>query len=160
MKRRRTGKVPRGKPGSKSVGQDHVTRRKQSLDMRAILVQGDSVRMTWGVEEPSGAPPRPLRRDGPSPVRPAPAPPSEDTLRIRIGEELDYARRLLDATGDQLSNDPILIRRHAVALQSLDRVAQILVHLGNVVRSSDPHSAVEAIGMSDLKARLTRSRAL
>ena len=124
--------------------------------MRAILIQGDSVRMTWGAEEESHETPKPLRRDGAPASRPEPVPPSEDQLSIRLGEELDYVRRLLDATGDLLAADPIFIRRHAVTLQSLDRVAQILGHLGEIIRSSDPHSAVESIGMSDLKARLTR----
>jgi hypothetical protein len=123
--------------------------------MRAILIQGDSVRMTWGAEEESGEKQKPIRRDG-VPAGPTPVPPSEDALSIRLGEELDYVRRLLDATGDLLAADPILIRRHAVTLQSLDRVAQILNHLGEVIRSSDPQSTVESIRMSDLKARLTR----
>ena len=81
-------------------------------------------------------------------------------LRIRLGEELDYVRRMLETLGDQLSSDPILIRRHALALQSLDIVGQILSHVGNVVRSSDPHSAVEAISMGDLRARLARRLSL
>ena len=133
-----------------------MTRSKHSLDMRAILIQGDSVRMTWGMDEQVREPPKPLRRASNGSPRSMPAAPSEDQLRIRLGEELDYVRRLLDSTGGLLAADPILIRRHAVALQSLDRVAQILDHLGNVIRSSDPHSAVESIRMSDLKARLTR----
>jgi len=120
------------------------------------MIQGDSVRMTWGADEESRQTPKRLRRDGAPASRPVPVPPSEDALSIRLGEELDYVRRLLDATGDLLAADPILIRRHAVTLQSLDRVAQILNHLGEVIRSSDPHSTVESIRMSDLKARLTR----
>jgi hypothetical protein len=32
----------------------------------------------------------------------------------------------------------------------------VLGHVANVVRSSDPPGAVERIGMSDLKGRLTR----
>jgi hypothetical protein len=39
-------------------------------------------------------------------------------------------------------------------------MGQILGHVGRVIRSSDPNSAVEDIGMSDLKARLTRSPSL
>lgn len=128
--------------------------------MRAILVQGDSVRMTWGLDERVAEPPRPLRRDGAPTVPLAPVPPSEDLLRTRLGEELDYVRRLLDVTADQLSRDPILIRRHTLALQSFDRIAQILIHIANIVRSSDPGATVEGIGMGDLKARLTRKSAL
>jgi len=137
-----------------------VTRRKPSLDMRAILVQGDSVRMTWGMDEHVAEPAKPLRRDGNSSFRPALVPPSEDVLRIRLGEELDYVRRLLDVTADQLSRDPILIRRHALALQSFDKISQILIHIADIIRSSDPNGAVETIRMGDLKARLRRSGAL
>ena len=94
-----------------------------------MLIQGNSVRQIWGFDEPAGDEERkPLRRDGPAHA--APAPQSEDALNIRLGEELDYVRRMLEALGDQLSGDPILIRRHAVALQSLDIVGQILVHVG------------------------------
>jgi len=128
--------------------------------MRAILIQGDSVRMTWGLDEKAVHPSKPLRRDGTTPARPTPTPPNDDVLRHRLGEELDYARRLLNVTANQLSRDPILIRRHSLELQSLDKIAQILIHMGDVVRSSDPNAAVEAIGMGDLKARLTRRGAL
>jgi hypothetical protein len=126
--------------------------------MRAILIQGDSVRMTWGIEEatPRQRKPRPRERAQPA----APPESGTDILRIRLGEELDYARRRLDALGDELSADPILIRRHHVSLQSLDIVGQILGHIGDVIRSGDPQAAIESIGMGDLKGRLMRSGVL
>ena len=135
--------------------------QKQPFAAHDVVIQGNSVRQIWGMDDPVNEEARkPLRRDGPGPARADPAPQSEDALKVRLGEELDYVRRMLEALGDQLSGDPILIRRHAVALQSLDIVGQILVHVGNVVRSSDPHSAVEDIGMGDLRARLMRRPAL
>jgi hypothetical protein len=133
--------------------------QKQPFAARDMLIQGNSVRQIWGFDDPVEDEERkPLRRDGPT--RAAPAPQSEEALNIRLGEELDYVRRMLEALGDQLSGDPILIRRHAIALQSLDIVGQILVHVGTIVRSSDPHAAVEDIGMGDLRARLMRRPAL
>ena len=133
--------------------------QKQPFAARDVLIQGHSVRQIWGIDDPGSEEARkPLRRDGPA--RAAPAPQSEDALNVRLGEELDYVRRMLEALGDQLSGDPILIRRHAVALQSLDIVGQILGHVRNIVRSSDPHAAVEDIGMGDLRARLMRRPAL
>ena len=133
--------------------------QKQPFAARDMLIQGNSVRQIWGFDEPVDDEERkPLRRDGPAHT--APAPQSEDALNIRLGEELDYVRRMLEVLGDQLSGDPILIRRHAVALQSLDIVGQILVHVGTIVRSSDPHAAVEDIGMGDLRARLMRRPSL
>jgi len=86
---------------------------------------------------------------------PAPAP-TDDVLRLRLAEELEYARRMLDAMGDALCADPTVVMRHNVSLQSVDIVGQMLGHIANVVRSSRPEDSVELIGMCDLKARLTR----
>ena len=95
-----------------------------------------------------------IRRD-PPPLSPALVP-SEDVLKLRLAEELEYARRMLDAMGDDLCSDPGVVMRHETSLQSIDIVGQILGHIANVVRSSEPAGAVERIGMCDLKARLTR----
>lgn len=97
---------------------------------------------------------KPLRRDPPPP---APETiPTDDELQLRLAEELDYARRMLDAMGDALSSDMHLLARHGVQLQSVDIVGQILGHIATVIRSSDPKRAVERIGMCELKARLKR----
>ena len=96
-----------------------------------------------------------IRRDAP-PIPPA-LTPTDDALNLRLAEELDYARRMLDSMGDEFSADPALLMRHAVPLQSIDIVGQILGHIAAVVRSSDPDSAVDRIGMCELKARLTRT---
>jgi hypothetical protein len=63
---------------------------------------------------------------------------------------------MLDAMGDDLCNDPAIVMRHNVSLQSVDILGQMLGHIANVVRSSRPKDTVALIGMSDLKARLTR----
>jgi len=49
-----------------------------------------------------------------------------------------------------------VVMRHAVALQSVDIVGQMLGHIAAVTRSSAPERAVQHIGMCELKARLTR----
>lgn len=87
---------------------------------------------------------------------PPPPPPTDDVLSLRLAEELEYARRLLDSMGDDLCNDPPVVMRHSVSLQAIDIVGQMLGHIANVVRSSEPPATVERIGMCDLKARLTR----
>ncbi|MDQ3143635.1 MAG: hypothetical protein M3Q57_01975 [Pseudomonadota bacterium] len=97
-----------------------------------------------------------IRREAP-PLPPALVP-SDDELKLRLAEELEYARRLLDTMGDELAADMAVIMRHSVALQSVDIVGQMLGHIANVVRSSDPPGAVERIGMCELKARLQRHR--
>jgi hypothetical protein len=97
---------------------------------------------------------RSIRRD--PPPRPPALVPTEDPLRLRLAEEIEYARRMLELMGDALSADPIVIARHMTQLQSVDIIGQLLGHVASVVRSSDPSGAVERIGMSDLKARLAR----
>lgn len=100
---------------------------------------------------------RPSIRREPSPLAAALVP-TDDELKLRLAEELEYARRMLDSMGDALSGDPGVVVRHSVELQSVDIVGQMLGHIANVVRSSDPQGAAERIGMCDLKARLTRSK--
>jgi hypothetical protein len=99
---------------------------------------------------------RSIRRE--APPLPRCAIPTDDLLSLRLAEELDYARRMLDLMGDALTADSMVLMRHGVALQSVDIVGQILGHIATVVRSSDPAGAVEQIGMADLKGRLTRTK--
>jgi hypothetical protein len=100
-------------------------------------------------------PRRSIRRADAPPLDPALVP-TDDPLRQRLAEELEYARRLLDVMGDQLASDPIVVGRHCATLQTVDIVGQMLGHIAAVTRSSVPERAVERIGMADLKARLTR----
>ena len=95
-----------------------------------------------------------IRRD--PPVVAPPPPPTEDLLSLRLAEELEFARRMLDTMGDELSGDAAVVMRHSVALQSVDIIGQMLGHIANVVRSSDPPETVSRIGMCELKSRLTR----
>lgn len=90
--------------------------------------------------------------------RPAPATPgrSDDLLDQRIAEELELVVRHLERLGDVLVDDPILLRRHAPQLQSLDLMQQVLGHLGRVVAARDRSMAVDAITLVELKARLKR----
>ena len=135
--------------------------QKQPFAIRDLLIQGHSVRETWGMDEPSAETEeerRALRRA--SPCRSSACEQTDNPLHLRLAEELEYAWRMLNVTGDELSGDPIAVSRHGVALQSLDIVGQMLGHIANVIRSSDPSAAVESIGMCDLKARLRRSGAL
>ena len=104
--------------------------------------------------EPKGR--RSIRRD--PPPLPLALVPTDDALLLRLAEELDYIRRMLDVMGDELASDGLIVARHMTALQSVDIVGQILGHVAGVIRSSDPPGAVERIGMSDLKARLTRTK--
>jgi hypothetical protein len=79
-------------------------------------------------------------------------------LDLLLAAELDHARDMLMMMGDSLSSDRQLVMRHLVSLQSIDIAGQILGHVANVIRSSDPAGAVDRIGMVELRARLTRTR--
>lgn len=96
---------------------------------------------------------RSIRRD---PPRDPAQTPTMDQLRLRLAEELDYARRMLDAMGNQLASDAVVVVRHCAALQTVDIVGQMLGHVAAVTRSSLPERAVEHIGMAEMKARLKR----
>jgi hypothetical protein len=114
----------------------------------------DSVQQEFRAEHASGDTPS-IRREKVPPIDPALVP-TDDELHLRLAEELEYARRMLDAMGDELAADMGVVMRHAVALQSVDIVGQILGHIAAVTRSSAPERAVKRIGMCELKARLTR----
>lgn len=101
---------------------------------------------------------KPLRRN--PPPLPKALVPTADPLRLRLAEELEYARRMLRVMGDELATEPGVVTRHGRALQSVDITGQMIGHIAAVIRSSDPAGAVERIGMSELKARLTRHSAL
>ena len=103
--------------------------------------------------------PRPSIRREPPPL-PRATVLTDDQLRLRLAEELEYARRMLTAMGDELSSDALVISRHPAEFQTVDIVCQMLGHIAAVIRSSDPPSAVDAIGMKALKARLLRRNVL
>jgi hypothetical protein len=121
----------------------------------------DAVQAAYRAEQPEPSPfsPKPeprksIRRD--APPLPTALVSTEDALKLRLAEELDYARRMIEAMGNALSSDHLLVVRHMVSLQSVDIAGQILGHIASVIRSSDPAAAVDRIGMSELKGRLQR----
>ena len=126
--------------------------------MRSAQARCDSIQAEFRAQ-PKPAEKKPLRRENVPPLDPALVPCS-DQLRIRLAEELEFAGRLLQAMGNELSADMGVIMRHGVALQSIDIVGQMLGHIAAVTRSSAPDRAVERIGMCELKARLLRKSAL
>jgi hypothetical protein len=79
-----------------------------------------------------------------------------EQLDSRLADELAYVQRLLESLGDELITEPVVVRNHARALQSIDIAGQILAHLARILVADDRPAAVEDIGMSDLRARLKR----
>ncbi|MEO6112913.1 MAG: hypothetical protein ABIP07_00490 [Sphingomicrobium sp.] len=120
--------------------------------LRQAQVRCDSIQAEFRAEGER----RSIRLD--PPPMPAALVPTDDDLKLRLAEELDFARRMLDAMGDELTADMGVVMRHTVALQSIDIVGQMLGHIADVTRSSDPPGAVQRIGMSELKGRLLRHK--
>ncbi|NIJ20597.1 hypothetical protein FHS95_002289 [Sphingomonas naasensis] len=77
-------------------------------------------------------------------------------LEQRISEEIVYVQRLIDALGEELVEDPVMLQRHSRVLQNLDRASQVLAHLGSVLAAPDRAGAAQAIAMQDLRERLLR----
>ncbi len=94
--------------------------------------------------------------------KPAPNPPqrplqpTSDIISMRIAEELSYVRRILDRLGEDLVSNPVVVHRHAQALQRFDLVSQLLGHLARVIETENREEAIERIGMQELRARLKR----
>ncbi|MFL6756624.1 MAG: hypothetical protein ACJ8EG_03515 [Sphingomicrobium sp.] len=144
-----------GKEGSAVTGKHYFgapahLRREQQIC--------DKIQAEYRAEQVSGDR-RSVRRDDAPPLDPALVP-ADDELKLRLAEELDYARRMLDAMGDALAADMGVVMRHGVALQTVDIVGQMLGHIASVTRSAAPDLAVDRIGMCELKARLTRRGAV
>jgi hypothetical protein len=100
---------------------------------------------------PAPAPSAPLRRD------PADAPVAgASPLDRRLAEEIGYVVRLLAAVEDELADEPLLVQRHVGVLQNFDLAAQILGHLASVLNADNRETAIDAIGMTELRARLLR----
>ena len=95
---------------------------------------------------------RPLFREAPR----TPLALSDQAIDRRLEEELAFVRRSLDAMGERLADDPILLMRYQTLLQSFDLLGQTLGHLAIVVGAADRVEAVERIGMVELRARLQR----
>lgn len=105
-------------------------------------------------QPPAPTPLRPLYR---APLS-TPVESSDDVLENRLAEELSFARRTLEAMGEILCDDPILLSRHQVTLQSVDLLSQIIGHIASVIGAADREEAVARIGMVELRNRLNRDR--
>lgn len=100
-----------------------------------------------------------LYTESAGPALPAPAVPAalSSHLDKRLAEEIAYVQRLLEATGDELIGEPVVVHRHAGVLQNFDLVSQILGHVAAILTAEDQVKAVEQVGMQELRARLLRA---
>lgn len=81
-------------------------------------------------------------------------------LDHRLAEELAYVGRLLDTVGDELSDDPVMLQRHAQSLQNFDLACQIMGHISAILGASDRADAVAAVTLEELRTRLLRKPVL
>ena len=79
-----------------------------------------------------------------------------DATSLKLAEEIEYSQRILETMGAELAGDPGCVARHPSVLQYFDLVGQTLGHLARVLKSEDRDEAIRQIGMSELRARLTR----
>lgn len=86
----------------------------------------------------------------------APLKASSSLLDQRLQEELEFTRRIIEALGEQLAKDPILLTRYQSGLQSLDMATQTIGHLARVIGAEDKVQAAEQTPMESLKVRLLR----
>jgi hypothetical protein len=61
----------------------------------------------------------------------------------------------IELLGARLCADPLLVASHLEDLQAIDKIAQKQRWLSEVISADCPVSAIERIGVEDLKARLT-----
>ena len=90
----------------------------------------------------------------PADQQPQVAAPTPAELDKRVVDEILHVRRLLDKLGEELVEDPAVVRQHVEALQNLDRASQMLEHLGTILSAKDRLGAAQSIAMQDLRARL------
>lgn len=93
----------------------------------------------------------------PTVVEQASSPEETEHLSERIAQELSFVARKLDALGNELSDDPTIVARHAMRLQDLDIATQVLGHLARLINSAEPTALLKTIGMDDLRRRLERT---
>lgn len=84
----------------------------------------------------------------------------DSAIHARISDELTTLRHLLQALGEELGEEPVLVERHPHALQRFDLTVQILGHLARVLTAENRDAAIDAIGMESLRERLKHGRGL
>lgn len=95
-----------------------------------------------------------------APSAPQNQPRSLDRIDQHLEEELATLGRTLNAIGDRLSDDPILLNRYASLLQALDNAAQTIGHLATIVGAANRHHAAMHVPVGELRARLLRGDSL
>ena len=80
----------------------------------------------------------------------------EDRLPKRVGEEIAYVQRLVEAVGRDLSSNPFLQNRHSGSLGSCRTASALLGELARVLTAEDRVEAAEKVALPELRGRLLR----
>jgi hypothetical protein len=97
-----------------------------------------------------------LRAGGPLASADPVVTPARAAVVDNVADEVAAAARFLRGLSDRLADDMAVIVAHGEVLQQLDPLAQTLDHLARVLTATDPGPVIDAIGMDDLRTRLTR----
>lgn len=76
-------------------------------------------------------------------------------LHRAVAEVLHDLGSEMETLGHELCTDPEFVERHLEHLQRIDWFAQHLTQLAMVVGAADPTDALGAVGLEDLRARLS-----
>ena len=76
-------------------------------------------------------------------------------LLAALADELDAARRDLEALAATLCADPDIVLRHLGALQTIDEVGQRQAVAAAILRAPDPLAAAAAVPLEAVRRRLS-----
>lgn len=92
-----------------------------------------------------------------APVQSNPAPPAPPRLQQAIAEVLARLAEEAEGFGVVLCGDPAITTRYLEQLQEIDRHAQCLRELADIMRAARPEVAVESVRLGDLRGELERA---
>ncbi|MGY6550534.1 MAG: hypothetical protein ACXIT4_01425 [Erythrobacter sp.] len=75
-------------------------------------------------------------------------------LRAALSASQREVAREIETLGTELCSNPAIIERHIGSLQQLDRCAQVLNQLAQVIEADHPASAIAAVTLEDVRIAL------
>ena len=84
-------------------------------------------------------------------------PPRADTLVLyrAAAETLTKMALQVEELGADLCADPVIINNHISSLQTIDRLAQHLDQIADVISSEDPIAAIDRVKLTELQDHLS-----
>ena len=89
------------------------------------------------------------------PSAPAPAPLAHITAHlITVADILTELAGEIEALGQRLCADPVIVASHVAQLQAIDLIAQKQLWLATMLRADCPVAAIDTIGVEALRERV------